>query len=99
MAARGYVIDGTVVLPATSAVGTAGVSGIEEGDNRLRELDDLKAQGLVTQEEYRQKRVAIVGYEEVTTGDRLLELRDLLNKKLISRTEYDQKRREILDAL
>lgn len=99
MAARGYVVEGTVVLPATPAAPGTAIQAQTGTDDRLRQLDDLKAQGLVSHDEYRRKHAEIVGYENVTTEDRLLELRDLLRKKLISQDEYVQKRREILDAL
>jgi hypothetical protein len=96
MAARGYVVEGAVVLPAAAAA-TTNVSA--QSDDRLRQLDSLQAEGLITAREYRQKRAAIMGHEGGATEERLLELKELLDKRLISRGEYDKKREEILDAL
>jgi hypothetical protein len=99
MAARGYVVEGAVVLPPSNGATYSGSGPQPQDDDRVQQLDELKAQGLITQEEYLDKRAAIVDHGGSSTEDRLLELRALLNKKLISKREYDEKRREILDSL
>jgi hypothetical protein len=96
MAARGHVVEGTVVLPAAAAATT---NSTGHSDDRLRQLDSLQAEGLITEQEYREKRAAIVGYEGGTTEERLIQLNELLDKRLISRGEYNKKRQEILNAL
>ena len=98
MAARGYVIEGAVVIPATVSV-TPEPPPPDETDERLRQLDSLQADGLITRDEYFRKRLEIVGPAGQTAEGRFLQLRDLLHDKLISKDEYDRKRQEILDAL
>ena len=68
---------------------------------RLATLNDLKAKGLITEEEYKVKRAEIMGElePERTPAERLSTLNELKDKGLVTPDEYRAKRLQILNSL
>jgi uncharacterized membrane protein len=68
---------------------------------RLATLNDLKAKGLITEDEYKIKRREIMNEKEPerTPAERLATLNELKSKGLISDEEYRAKRMQILSDL
>ncbi len=68
---------------------------------RLATLNELKAKGLITEDEYKQKRAEIMAEQEPerTFADRLATLNELKAKGLITPEEYRAKRIQIMNDL
>jgi hypothetical protein len=67
-------------------------------DDRLRKLEQLLQQGLITKQDYDTKRAEIVPGQEqpASSEDRLNRLQMLLRQNLITKDDYEKKRAEIL---
>lgn len=62
MAARGYVVDGSVppLMPAGAVGAVSSPAASRTIESRLRELQSLRSDGLITTIEYRERRQAIL---------------------------------------
>lgn len=77
-----------------------GGAGSDDSSARMGKLDELRREGLLTDEEYQNKKREILGVAcEDSPVERLRRLKDLLDQDLISAEEFESKKAEILGDL
>lgn len=96
-----FVVAPVTVAPVAKAVAAPVKKGARPLTERLATLNDLKAKGLITDEEYKVKRAEIMSEQEPekSAADRLSTLNDLKNMGLITPDEYRAKRLQIMNDL
>jgi len=66
----------------------------------LKQLDGLRAAGVLTEEEYQAKRQAVLGQaQQPTVADRLKQLVTMRDQGLVTPEEFETKRKELLSQL
>lgn len=97
MAARGYVMSGSVAMPPPPPAQQETARG-DDQTMRLDAIQRLYDQGLITPMEYERKRAEIRA-AAMSPSERLQQLTDLLDAGLITKKEYAEKRKRILDEI
>ena len=77
-------------------------------NDKLETLEEMKQEGLITEEDYESKKMAIVGSSEenttsilpesITKDEKVEDLKELFDQGLITKDDYELKLKEITDA-
>ena len=77
-------------------------------NDKLETLEEMKQEGLITEEDYESKKMAIVGSskenatsilpESITKDEKVEDLKELFDQGLITKDDYELKLKEITDA-
>ena len=77
-------------------------------EDKLKTLEEMKQEGLITEEDYESKKMAIVGSSEenttsilpesITKDEKVEDLKELFDQGLITKDDYELKLKEITDA-
>lgn len=76
-------------------------------DNKLKTLEELRQEGLITEEEYEEKRGGLIGISKkesasvptknIAGNEKIKELDELYDEGLITEEDYESKRKELLN--